>query len=187
MHEEAGGHMPSAIPVAIREQMVRLREQGHSYREIGETLGQSRHSVRQIWKRWQAGGEGGLVPGYERCGHRGIKSARVVWRAAIYLKRLHPSWGGGIIRVHIQQRWQEHSIPSERTLQRWFVDAGVSSASTRPMAPARQRAQQVHQCWQVDAVSHQSMGNGASASWLSATDEASGALLESSVFPLWEF
>lgn len=176
--------MPSAIAVPIRQQMVELREQGKSYREIAQALGQSRHSVRQICRRWRSGGSEALVPNYERCGHPGVKFERLVWRSAIYLKRRHRQWGGGIIRVILQQRWSERPIPSERTLQRWFRAAGVGSAPVQPTRPRRERAVRAHECWQVDAVSHQRLGDDSQASWLSATDEASGALLGCSAFPL---
>ncbi len=176
--------MPSAIAVPIRQQMVELHQQGKSYREIAEQLGQSRHSVRQICRRWHKGGKEALRPNYERCGHRGITFERLVWRSAIYLKRRHPDWGGGFIRVKLQQRWPTRSIPSKRTLQRWFRAADVGSAPMRPSIPRRARAKVVHQCWQVDAVSHQRLADGSEASWLSATDEASRALLACSVFPL---
>lgn len=177
--------MPAAIAVPIRQQMVDLQAQGKSYREIAQQLKQSRHSVRRICTRYQR--EQTLVPQTERCGHRGICFERLLWRSAIELKRRHREWGGGIIRVLLQQRWPEGSIPSERTLQRWFRSAGVGSAVEVAAGPRRQRAQQVHQCWQVDAVSHQSLAAGQQASWLSATDEASGALLACSAFPLSDF
>lgn len=177
--------MPSAIAMPIRQRIVELYTQGKSYQQIGEQLGQSPHSVRQIWRRWRRGGMAGLAPSYERCGHRQIQSERLVWRGAIYLKRLHPNWGGGIIRVQLQQRFQQLSIPSERTLQRWFRAAGVATSGVqRPAVPRRERAQHAHECWQVDAVSHQTLADGSQVSWVSATDEASGAVLEGSVFPL---
>ncbi|MEO1401597.1 MAG: helix-turn-helix domain-containing protein [Cyanobacteria bacterium J06635_1] len=176
--------MPSAIAVPIRRQMIELRKQGKSYREIAQQLGQSRHSVRQICHRWRKGGEAALEPNYGQCGYRGITFERLVWRSAIYLKRRHPEWGGGFIRVKLQQRWPNHSIPSKRTLQRWFRVAEVDSAPMRAPIPRRARAKQVHQCWQVDAVSHQRLADGSEASWLSATDEASRALLACSAFPL---
>lgn len=176
--------MPTAIAVPIRQQMVQLREQGQSYRQIATQLGQSRHSVRQICRRWRNGGSDALKPSYERCGHSGVKFERLVWRSAIYLKRRHPEWGGGLIRIQLQQRWGERAIPTERTLQRWFRAAGVASAPLRPAVVRRERATQVHECWQVDAVSHQTLGDGSQSSWLSATDEASRALLGCSAFPL---
>lgn len=179
--------MPSAIAMPIRQEIVRLRQQGQRYGAIGTALNLSPHSVRQIWRRFQQHGEAGLAPNYERCGHHGVKSEQLIWRAAVYLKRRHPAWGGGIIRVHLQQRWQAFHIPSERTLQRWFRAAGVGTP-LMPKRPSPQvRATQVHECWQVDAVSHQTLADGTQVSWLSATDEVSGALLEGSVFPLCQF
>lgn len=174
--------MPAAIAVPIRQQMVELQAQGQSYRAIAQQLQQSRHSVRRICARYHR--EHTLVPQTERCGHRGVRFERLVWRSAIYLKRRHPDWGGGIIRVQLQRRWPERAIPSERTLQRWFCAAGVSQSVQPAAAPRRERAQQVHQCWQVDAVSHQTLSTGQQVSWLSAIDEASGALIGCCVFPL---
>lgn len=176
--------MPSAIAVPIRQQIVDLRAQGKSYSEIAQVLHQSKSSVRRICRQYRADEPYSLQPGYERCGHRVLQFERLVYRSAIYLKRQHPSWGGGIIRVKLQQRWSDRSIPTERTLQRWFRQAGVNSAPMRRPTPRRVRARVVHQCWQVDAVSHQTLADGRPACWLSATDEASGALIEASVFPL---
>lgn len=176
--------MPSAIAVPLREQIVELRGQGKSYREIANELHQSHSSVRRVCRRYRADDAQSLQPHYEQCGRRGVQFERVVYRSAIYLKRRHRSWGGGIIRIQLQQRWPERTIPSERTLQRWFREAGVSSAPPGAPRERRARAKGVHQCWQVDAVSHQTMVDGAQACWLSTTDEASGALLEASVFPL---
>jgi hypothetical protein len=86
--------MPSAIAVPIRQQMVELREQGKSYREIAQQLGQSEHSVRQICRRWRTGGREALEPNYERCGHHGVKFERLVWRSAIdSLTTLSPTPG----------------------------------------------------------------------------------------------
>lgn len=176
--------MPSAIAVPIRQQIVALRAQGKSYQEIATALHQSYSSVRRICRRYRTADDRSLQPSYERCGHRASQFEGLVYRSAIYLKRRHPSWGGGIIRVKLQQRWSERAIPSERTLQRWFHQAGVNSAPPRILSPRRLRSTVVHQCWQVDAVSHQTLLNGQQACWLSATDEASRALLEASVFPL---
>lgn len=176
--------MPSAIAVPIRQQIVELRAQGKSYLEIAAELRQSRSSVRRICRRYQGDDPQSLQPDYERCGHQGIEFERLVYRGAIYLKRRHPSWGGGIIRVKLQQRWSDRAIPTERTLQRWFHQAGVNSSPLRVATPRRVRASVVHQCWQVDAVSHQTLAEGQHACWLSSTDETSGALLEASVFPL---
>lgn len=134
--------MPAAIAVPIRQQMVELEAQGKSHREIAQQLAYSRHSVRRICQRYRQ--EQTLVPRTDRCGQVGVRFERLIWRSAIYLKRRHPTWGGGIIRVQLQQRWPNRSMPTERTLQRWFRATGVGSPA--PAAPRRRRprALQVH-------------------------------------------
>jgi hypothetical protein len=177
--------MPSEIAVPIREQILHLREQGKTYGQIGEALGLSRHSVRGICRRVQKAGQAAVNPSYEHCGQREIRFERLIWRSALVLKRRYPDWGGGIIRVILQQRWPEQSVPTERTLQRWFLKAGLATPPAPPNPQRyRARAQVVHQCWQVDAVSHQKLANGTEVCWLSASDEASRALVAASAFPL---
>ncbi len=178
--------MPRAIAVPIREQIVKLKQEGKSYQEIANELGLSRYSVKKIWSRYEKEGEPGLVPSYEHCGRKESKFEKLVWRSTRYLKRLHPSWGAGFIRVKLSQRWPDKQLPHVRTMQRWFSQLGIATASAQPKQTRRERARVVHQCWQVDAVSHQRLGNGSEACWLSATDEASGAVLVSTAFPLWE-
>jgi hypothetical protein len=177
--------MPSAIAVPIREQILSLKEQGKTYLQIGEALGLSRHTVRGICYRVQKEGKEALNPNYEHCGKRESQFERLLWRSAIFLKRRYPTWGGGIIRVVLKKRWPEQTMPTERTLQRWFLKAGLATtpAPTNPQ-PYRARAKEVHQCWQVDAVSHQTLANGTEACWLSATDEASRVIVAASAFPL---
>jgi hypothetical protein len=169
----------------IREQILSLKEQGKTYLQIGEVLGLSRHSVRGICRRVQKAGKAALKPSYENCGKREIHFERLLWRSAIFLKRRHPTWGGGIIRVILKQRWPERTLPTVRTLQRWFLKAGLATtpAPSNPQ-PHRARAKEVHHCWQVDAVSHQTLADGTQACWLSATDEASRAIVVASAFPL---
>jgi hypothetical protein len=177
--------MPSAITVPIREQILSLKEQGKTYSQVGEALGLSRHTVRGICRRGQKEGKDALKPSYEHCGKRESQFERLVWRSAIFLKRRYPTWGGGIIRVVLKKRWPERIMPTERTFQRWFLKAGLASTPAPPNPQIyRARAKEVHQCWQVDAVSHQTLANGTEACWLSATDEASRAIVAASAFPL---
>lgn len=178
--------MPKALAVPIRQQIVKLKQEGKSYLEIANELGQSRDSVRKIWRRYQEKGEQSLVPSYERCGQKESTFEKLVWRSVRYLKRLHPSWGAGFIRVKLSQRWPQQKLPHVRTMQRWFNQAGITSAREQPKRGRRERARIVHQCWQVDAVCDQRLGDGSEACWLSTTDEASGAVLSSTAFPLWE-
>ncbi|MBL1178887.1 helix-turn-helix domain-containing protein [Pantanalinema sp. GBBB05] len=178
--------MPTAIERPIRQLIVERHEQGTTLNEIATTLRLSYWSVRRIWRQYRQHGQAGLETRYARCGHHGVRSERQIYRAAIWLKRRHPGWGAGLIRVILAQRYSPNRLPHERTLQRWFVQAGVQRSRLRHhryRSGEQARAQSVHQVWQLDATSHMHLADGSDASWLSVTDEYSGALLDSIVFP----
>ena len=62
--------------------------------------------------------------------------------------------------------------------------AGLSPAPAgrRPAATPR-RATQPHDTWQLDAAEHLTLADGREASWVRITDECSGAVLATAVFP----
>jgi IS30 family transposase len=176
--------MPCAIAVPIRQQIIEQRQQGASIAQIAQALERSYWSIRTIVRRYRDQGEPGLVPQYQNCGVKGIRFSKRVYRGALWLKRHHPSWGGGVIRVLLQERWSEQAMPSERTLQRWFKQNGLSQQRARGIVSAdRTTASTVHQVWQLDATSHQRLADGSGASWITLVDEASGAHLASVAFP----
>ena len=176
--------MPQAIAVSIREVIVERHSQGESLAKIGEELGISYWTVRGIWRRYRDRGEAGLRPDYERCKRSGPRSSRLVYRAACGLKRQHPGWGAGLIRLLIQAQWPSEGVPHERTLQRWFRAEGVQ-APRRPRTPGKNwsRGQVPHEVWEMDAKEHIRLANGEEVSWLLISDEKSGAQLEATVFP----
>ena len=59
-------------------------------------------------------------------------------QAALALRREHPIWGAGLIRVMLRRQLPQDAPPAERTLQRWFVRAGLAPAPAgrRPAADA---------------------------------------------------
>ncbi len=178
--------MPAAIALPIRTYIVEQHQQGHPLSQIAAELQLSYWSVRRLWRCYRDAGMTGLSLGYCRCGRRGVRSERLLYRSAVWLKRHHPGWGAGLIQALLSQRYPQFSLPHRRTLQRWWVQAGVQTSSPhRLRSPAMppQHPQQVHQVWQLDATSHARLADGSGASWLSVVDEYSGALLESAVFP----
>lgn len=177
--------MPCAIAVPIRQQIIEHRQQGASIAEVAKALGLSYWSVRRIVRRYRDQGECALVPNYQNCGVREIHFSRGVYRGALWLKRHHRGWGAGLIRVLLQERWGPGSVPSERTMQRWFKGAGLSSGAVASGVPSAQRSAEcsVHEVWQLDGTSHQRLADGSGASWLTLVDEASGAHLASQAFP----
>ncbi len=74
-------------------------------------------------------------------------------QTAVGLRREHPTWGAGLIRVMLRRQLLDVAPPAERTLQRWFLQAGLAPAPAgrRPAANPR-RAEQPHQVWQMDAA-----------------------------------
>lgn len=176
--------MPRPIPVPIRQVIVERHEGGETLEEIAQDLGMSFWTVRTLWRRYRDQGAAGLRPDYERCGQKGIRSSRKVYRAAVWLKRAHPKWGAGLIRLLIAEKWPELEVPHERTLQRWFRAAGVNRRGRqRITGQQRHRGQEPHEVWQMDAKEQMRLADESEASWLMVTDEKSGAIIAGEVFP----
>ncbi len=175
--------MPEAIPYAMREEIVRRHKEGESLQAIAQAMGYSYWGVRKIWRHYRDQGEEGLRIRYDRCGPSGIKAEGEVYEQAMGLKREHPRWGAGIIRLLLQERLPDRSVPSERTLQRWWQKAGINQRPTRRVKQNTHRAQAVHEVWEIDAVESRKLKEGGGVSWVTITDEKSGAVLEAELFP----
>jgi hypothetical protein len=175
--------MPRAIPVPIRETIVQRHEAGETLAAIATALRLSLWSVRKIWRRFRDLGAQRLAPDYDRCGPRQPHSPRRLYRAALWLRRRHPTWGAPVIRLLLKQRWPEAPVPHERTFQRWFRRAHLLPPPRQlpPQNPAR--GQEPHEVWQMDAKEKVPLEKGEKVSWLSLVDEASGGLVAGEVFP----
>ena len=112
--------MGQATPLAIRKEIISLRQSGHKHAEISQALNVSFATVKYIWGNYKKEGEKGLLTKYANCGVKTIRSEVRMYRVTMWLKRLHPWWGAGRIRIGLQSRYNEETIPSERTMQRWF-------------------------------------------------------------------
>jgi transposase len=174
--------MPAPIPVEIRRQIVTRHESGETLVEISQTLGLSYETVKRLWGRWRK--EGKLTPNYEQAKRRGTRRYGSIYEAAIQMKRDHPKWGAGLIRIQLERDYPSEKSPSTRTLQRWFRTEGIGrTPPVRRQRQAVQRGQTVHDVWAVDAKEHIRLEDGREVSWLTVTDEASGAILVTEVFP----
>jgi hypothetical protein len=174
--------MPRAVPLPLREQMVQFRNQGHSLVEIAHMLEMSYRTVREIWRRYRQQGEAGLQIHYEHCGPRGIQFPVALHEAALSLKREHPRWGGGLIRVELAPLFPDQPLPAVRTLQRWFRAAGLQPAYPKLPPVPPEWGKEPHEVWQIDAKERMRLADKSGSSVLSATDEASGALVGVAVF-----
>jgi len=175
--------MPRAIPQPIRGEIVRLRQQGQSLAATAEGLGLKVRTVRALWRRYRQQGPAGLTIGYGQCARPGPRFAEELHRAALALKREHPRWGAGLIRVQWPEQLPEQAPPGERTLQRWFRHAGLQPARRRQPPARRGRGRNPHEAWEIDAKEQIALQGGSGASVLSVVDEASGAALEAPVSP----
>jgi transposase len=176
--------MPKAIPVPIRRRIVERHQQDESLPAIAKDLGLPFETVRGIWRRYRDRGEVGLQPDYDKCGKRGIRSPKLVYRAAIWLKRAHPKWGATLIKLLIEEKWPALETPHARTLQRWFRAAGVDRRHKRRVTGQNHaRGKAVHEVWQMDAKEQIQLADGSEGSWLSLTDEQSGAIIAAGIFP----
>jgi hypothetical protein len=174
--------MPKPIPVAIRRQIVERRKQGEGLNRLAEDLSMPYESIRKVWRLYRR--EGRLYPNYQACGKREVKASRRVYRAAIWLKRLHPTWGAPLIRQVIRDKWVDERVPHERSLQRWFIQAGVQPKKPKVEGQARYgRGTASHNIWEMDSREAIRLANGEKVSWLLVSDEASGAVLGGEIFP----
>jgi transposase len=174
--------MPSPIANPIREAIIQRHQKGESLRSISDEMNLSYETVKNLWQHWLKTGR--IEPNYEQAKRRGTRQFQALCEQAIQLKRDHPRWGAQLIQMELQIE-SETRLPSIRTLQRWFREAGVNRSANIQQQRVKtvQRGQRVHQVWAVDAKEAIRLQDGSWASWLVITDEASGAILTTRVFP----
>jgi transposase len=175
--------MPRALPLALREEIVRRRQQGEPLTAIAVALKVPYRTVRRWWHKYQEKGPAGLQTHYDHCGPKGPKAPPAVHAAALELKREHPTWGAGLIRLQLVEQFGAGAVPQERALQRWFRAAGLQPPRAQRPPVERRRGKEAHQVWQMDAKEQMRLGDGTGTSVLSVTDEATGAILELAPFP----
>jgi len=117
--------MGQALSLAFREQIVQLRQTGKKFTEISRELDIPYSTIRQIWGRFKEKGLAGLGADYQNCGRK-ESPYKAVKRVGIWLRRLHPNWGAAYICMILVDRYGEEAVPSARTLQYAFKQAGLN-------------------------------------------------------------
>jgi hypothetical protein len=178
--------MARALPIPVRLVLFRRWQNGQTSAEIADALALTPRTVRHLIQWFREGQiQNALSPAYERCGWQRPWRNQELFQYALDLRRQHSGWGAGLIRVILRERWAKQLLPSTRTLQRWFVRAGLGPAPRgRRPAAQRQRAKWAHEVWQMDAVEQIRLSQGPRVSWLRITDEFTGAILYTKVFPI---
>jgi transposase len=175
--------MPQPLPFALRQELVRCHQQGETLAALADRLQIPPSTVRNWWQRFRREGDAGLHTRYQRCGPQGPKAEPAVHQAALAMKREHPTWGAGLIRLELQKQFPDLALPKVRAIQRWFQKAGLQPPRTKRPAMERPRAREPHEVWEIDAKERLRLADGSGSSVLSVTDEASGALLGATPFP----
>ena len=112
--------MPQPLPVPLRQAIWLRFQGGQDPAAIAEDLGLEPRTVRRLVARCRQMGRDAVVPAYDRCGAATPKPAESLVQAAVGLRREHPTWGAGLIRVILGHQLPDDPLPSARTLQRWF-------------------------------------------------------------------
>jgi transposase len=175
--------MPRAIPHPLRAEIVHRHAAGQSLRQIATELQLCYRSVRGIWQRYRTLGNERLAPDYARCGRPAPRFPAALHEAALAAKREHPTWGAPLIRLTLAEQFADQALPSVRTLQEWFRQAGLQPVRTRRPSAPRQRARVAHAVWQLDGKEGMRLADGTPTVALNLVDEASGAVLSAAVFP----
>jgi Helix-turn-helix domain len=175
--------MPRAIPFAIRQTIIERRQTGHTLAAIAQEFQLSYRAVRTVWYRYRNDGDAGLQTNYAHCGAAQHRFPASLQEFACSLKRAHPRWGAGLIHLQLQKQFPAQPLPSWRTLQRWWRQAGLQSPRRRAASTQRTRGQQPHEVWELDAKERIHLQDGSWSCVLSVVDEASGALLAATTFP----
>lgn len=174
-------YMGRAIEMGQREQLITLKQQGHSLEAIAQQLHLPLSSVRQLSARFKQ--QGHLKVSYANCGPKEARSDLLLQRASLWLKRHHPQWGAPLIRLKLLERYGAKRTPSVRTLQRWFVDQHLTRPRQQLQQPPIGQAKAAHNIWQVDAKENLLLLDGSPGCYLTITDEHSGAGLAALVSP----
>lgn len=123
--------MGKAIPYAYREKIILRRKAGESYKSISMDLGYSESGIKKIWYKYQKEGENSLKTQYKNCGSKTIYGASV--REAVDKLRDNEQ-GSHYIYSKLLITQPNLSIPSARTLRRWWVKEQTNRKQGKPTA-----------------------------------------------------
>jgi|JI9StandDraft_1071089.scaffolds.fasta_scaffold341187_1 hypothetical protein len=176
--------MGKATDLASRQGIIRLKEEGKTLFAISQELSLPYATVRNLWQRYRRNPHQGLSTNYANCGKHPKTRQDLIYRAALWLKHLHPQWGTPKIHLVLCERYGKANVEHIRTLQRWYRHANLIKPRQQMSEPTIGDSKAVHNIWQVDAKERLTLADGQQACYLTIVDEKSGAALEAPVFPL---
>ena len=176
--------MPRPIDLSLRADLRDRLSRDRTAAQIATDLNLCQRTVERYRARYRdIRDEHPLADRYDHCGRAVSTAWWPVRLACAELRRLNSGWGAGRIRLELRSRFPDQQIPATRTLQSWLaLDCQPVPTSAEPLSDYS-RADEPHRVWQMDAVEHLKLLDGSEASWLRLTDECSGAILWTELFP----
>ena len=107
--------MPQPLSVPLRQEIVRRHQQGLPLTQIAAALAIPYGTVRKIWRLYRRRGLERLAPDYGGQGRPVPSSTRELLRIACEIKREHPAWGTGLIRLRAPpaRPWGSHPLGAQ--------------------------------------------------------------------------
>jgi hypothetical protein len=174
--------MPRAVPLPVRQSLVRASLDGTDTAELAARFALPRRTVQHLLRQARLTDGQPSAPAY-RQGPRPPGPRADLFDLACALRREHPTWGGGLIHVVLGRLHPGRALPAVRTLQRRLARDRLAPAPAGRRPAREPRSVAAHDTWQMDAAEKMRLDSGGSASWLRVTDECSGAVLGTVVFP----
>src|SRR5216684_8628934 len=106
--------MPRALPLPTRQDIIERHVRGQALTQIATELGIPYVTVRALWRAFRDRGADGLALGYHACGGSTPAYLETVFRRACRIKREHPGWGAGRVRVELLDSLAPDAVPSAR-------------------------------------------------------------------------
>src|SRR5512135_2208843 len=100
---DGGFSRPRPLSVPVRQAIWRRYQDGQDGPTIAQALGLAPRTVRKLLRRFRCGGQAAVQPSYDRCGATTPKLPELIVQAALGLRREHPTWGAGLIRVMLRR------------------------------------------------------------------------------------
>lgn len=97
--------MGKATDLASRQGIIRLKQGGKTLYEISQELLIPYSTVRNLWQQYQTNPAHGLRTNYAACGKQPKTRQDLIYRAALWLKHLHPQWGTPKIHLALSERY----------------------------------------------------------------------------------
>lgn len=169
----------------IRQEVIEKFHSGSKRTEISKELGIGYSTVLGWIKRYEHSGESGLHPRYNKCGSKSIVKDWIKAKA-IEMRAEHKGWGGEYIEMKLKQLYPKEYIPTGRQLRRYFKSAGLLEEQSRlpKVDKGNNWVKKAFGRVQLDAKEQIQTLDGKWSSYLTFTDEHTGAVLEALVFPL---